>query len=286
MLRGHDLDVSLPCKLCNDFAIGICASCGSWTCDRDRIFMHDEYWCCLCHQDFQHGATPASSASQSSGPAANPDGGCWRPSARDPQCSDCSGPVTDCLEGVVCAQLGASVHKCCLKTHRDRCRLDTGGCSDNQSAIAASNEPCRRVGLHVSLRCKLCSAFATLACYNCGTWICDKHLSSTEGMRECHLFDEPCCQLCCGGFQGGLSWVVSARQAHSHDANSHGGIRQLSVQQLQCLSCRFPIVHKAHGVSCAQCAEAVHRRCLKTHWETCRHSIAANREFIWPIGSS
>ena len=114
----------------------------------------------------------------------------------------------------------------------------------------------------------------------------NKHLSSTEGMRECHLFDEPCCQLCCGGFQGGLSWVVSARQSHSHVANSHGGIRQLSVQQLQCLSCRFPIVHKAHGVSCAQCAEAVHRRCLKTHWETCRHSIAANRESIWPIGSS
>ena len=281
MLRGHDLDVSLPCKLCNDFAIGICASCGSWTCDRDRIRMHDEYWCCLCYQGFQHGATPASSASQSSGLAANPDGGRWRPSERDPQCSDCSGPVTDCLPGVVCAQCGVSVHKWCFKTHWDRCRLDTGGRSDNQSAISASNELCCRVGPHVSLPCKLCSAFATLACHHCGTWNCDNHIFSTEGMREGYMFDEPCCQLCCGGFQGGLSWVASARQAHSHETNSHGGIRQLSVQRLQCLSCRGPIVHKADGVSCAQCAEAVHRRCLETHWERCRHCTAANRESIW-----
>ena len=86
MLCGHELDVSLPCKVCNDFAVGICASCGSWTIDRHRISIHDVYWCCLCQQQFQPGATLASSASHLSGLAAHPDGSCWRPSVRDSQC--------------------------------------------------------------------------------------------------------------------------------------------------------------------------------------------------------
>ena len=127
-----------------------------------------------------------------------------------------------------------------------------------------------RLCLDVSLPCQVCSSFATGTCAYCGVWTCDKHVTSTEGTREGYMFDERWCRPCYRGFHGGPLMPASATQAHSHEAHPHGCLWRPSAQQPQCLHCGGPIVDKADPVTCAHCGEAVHRRCFKTHSDTCQ----------------
>ena len=117
------LDVSLPCQVCSSFATGTCAYCGRWTCDKHLTstegtregYMFDERWCRPCYRGFHGGLPLPASATQAQSHEAHPHGCLWRPSAQQPQCLHCGGPIVDKADPVTCAHCGEAVHRRCFK---------------------------------------------------------------------------------------------------------------------------------------------------------------------------